>query len=180
MRSFESPCSVETSTHLPLQETAPNPAAPAEKKRLASHAKKRTIAASECIRGPAVQRERWVRLEQLFAQAMKRAPAERETWLARACGDDAEMFREVVELLRADATPGMLDTFPFAGERAAAVIGGSLSAGTQGGSWRIEKLVGRGGMGEVYAAMRADTEFTQRGALKLLRFEAIGELARFH
>ena len=128
-----------------------------------------------------MQRERWVRLEQLFAQAKKRAPAEREAWLARTCGGDAEMFREVAELLRADATPGMLDTFPFAGEGAkASSIGGSLPAGTRVGSWLIEKLVGRGGMGEVYAATRADAEFIQRGALKLLRFEAIGELARFH
>ncbi|HEX7917091.1 serine/threonine-protein kinase [Rudaea sp.] len=35
-------------------------------------------------------------------------------------------------------------------------------------------------MGEVYAALRADAGFTQRGALKLLRFDAIGELQRFH
>ena len=48
------------------------------------------------------------------------------------------------------------------------------------GAWRIEELVGRGGMGEVYAATRVDVEFEQRGALKLLRFEAIGELARFN
>ena len=106
-----------------------------------------------------MQRERWTQLENLFAQAMKHPASEREAWLARACGDDADMFREVSELLRADATPGMLDTFPFAGDGAkATAIGASLAAGTRVGGWQVEQLVGRGGMGEVYAATRADAE----------------------
>ncbi len=106
---------------------------------------------------------------------------ERTSWLARACGDDATLRREVEELLHADAAQGVLDTPPFAagGEELAAVAP-SLAAETRVGAWRIEKLIGRGGMGEVYAATRAEAAFTQRGALKLLRFEAIGELARFH
>jgi len=128
-----------------------------------------------------VQRERWERLERLFAQGLTLPQAERAAWLARASGDDAELRREVEELLRADAAQGVLDTPPLAADGAeAAAIAPSLAAGTRIGAWRIEKLVGRGGMGEVYAAMRAETEFSQRGALKLLRFEAIGELARFH
>src|SRR6185312_15283575 len=56
----------------------------------------------------------------------------------------------------------------------------SLTAGTCLGSWRVEKLIGRGGMGEVYAASRADGAFEQRVALKLLRYEAAGEMERFH
>jgi hypothetical protein len=41
-------------------------------------------------------------------------------------------------------------------------------------------MIGRGGMGEVYAATRADAAFEQRAALKLLRYEAVGEVERFH
>ncbi|HEX4480128.1 MAG TPA: serine/threonine-protein kinase [Rudaea sp.] len=128
-----------------------------------------------------MQRERWARLEQLFAQGIKRPESERAAWLARACGDDAELRGELEELLRADSTPGVLDTFPFGADRAEPVtIAPSLAAGSRVGVWHIEKLVGRGGMGEVYAATRVEAEFEQRGALKLLRFEAIGELARFN
>jgi tetratricopeptide (TPR) repeat protein len=129
-----------------------------------------------------VQSERWERLEKLFEQGLKLPQAGRAAWLARACGDDAELRRELEELLRAEATPGVLDAPPLAVDdaHAAAAIVPSLPAGTQLGVWRIEQLVGRGGMGEVYAALRTDAGFKQRGALKLLRFDAIGELARFH
>jgi tetratricopeptide (TPR) repeat protein len=127
-----------------------------------------------------LQRERWVRLERLFAQGLTRPESERAAWLARACGEDSELRREVEELLRAEGKPGVLDILPLAGDRTEAVIVPSIAAGERVGAWRIEKLVGRGGMGEVYAATRVEAEFEQRGALKLLRFEAIGELARFN
>lgn len=47
----------------------------------------------------------------------------------------------------------------------------SLQAGTIVGPFRIDRLIGRGGMGEVYLSMRANTDFEQRVALKLLRPE---------
>ncbi|HEY2394597.1 MAG TPA: serine/threonine-protein kinase [Rudaea sp.] len=128
-----------------------------------------------------MQHERWVRLEQLFSQGLAVPKPERTAWLARACGDDARLRGDVEELLRADAMPGVLDTPAIAVDGAeATTIAPSLAAGARVGVWRIEKLVGRGGMGEVYAATRTEAEFTQRGALKLLRFEAIGETARFN
>jgi serine/threonine protein kinase len=107
--------------------------------------------------------------------------AERPERLARACGDDADLQREVAELLGAHAGQGLLDTpLLIANAADAAPIAPSLAADTRLGAWRIERLIGRGGMGEVYAAVRDEAGFSQRGALKLLRFEAIGEQARFH
>ena len=47
------------------------------------------------------------------------------------------------------------------------------------GAWSITRLVGRGGMGEVYEATRADGEFEQRVAIKLLQREAAAQLERF-
>ncbi len=128
-----------------------------------------------------MHRKRWERLQKLFSKALTLPEAERSAWLARACNDDAELLGEVTELLRAEAMAGLLDTPPIATDSAnAATVAPSLAAGARVGAWRIEKLVGRGGMGEVYAATRIEVEFEQRGALKLLRFEAIGELARFN
>ncbi len=130
-----------------------------------------------------MQHERWERLEKLFAQGLTLPEGERAAWLARACGDDAKLRCEVEELLRAESAQGVLDTPPLAAGAVAAdsvSIAPSLAAETRIGAWRIERLVGRGGMGEVYAALRDDAGFSQRGALKLLRFEAIGELQRFH
>jgi hypothetical protein len=128
-----------------------------------------------------VQRERWERLERVFAQALDWPAEERPERLARACGDDVELQREVAELLGAHTGQGMLDTPLLIADAAdAAPIAPSLAADTRVGAWRIERLIGRGGMGEVYAALRDAAGFSQRGALKLLRFEAIGEQARFH
>jgi len=55
--------------------------------------------------------------------------------------------------------------------REAAAADGSMT-GSVVGSWRLGELLGRGGMGTVYAAARADGAFEQRAALKLLRADA--------
>ena len=53
------------------------------------------------------------------------------------------------------------------------------TAGMRLGAWRITRLVGRGGMGDVYEAVRADGSFEQRVAIKLLQREAAAQLQRF-
>jgi eukaryotic-like serine/threonine-protein kinase len=122
--------------------------------------------------------ERWNRLEQLFAEAAALPKIARAAFLVRHCGDDAELRNEVEELLRSHDAPGVLDTAPHASDIRETAP--SLVAGTCLGSWRIGKMIGRGGMGEVYAGTRADGAFEQRAALKLLRYEAAGEMERFH
>ncbi len=52
-------------------------------------------------------------------------------------------------------------------------------AGVRLGAWRLTRLIGRGGMGDVYAAVRADGEFEQRVAIKLLQRDTAGESKRF-
>jgi len=56
----------------------------------------------------------------------------------------------------------------------------SLPPGTHVGAYRVMALIGRGGMGEVYRAQRADGQFEQTVALKLIRIEPDVSLARFH
>ena len=55
----------------------------------------------------------------------------------------------------------------------------SLSAGARIGAFIVERLVGRGGMGEVYLAHRTDADFSQKVALKLIRPEAVGRMGHF-
>ncbi|WP_447762011.1 protein kinase domain-containing protein [Sphingopyxis panaciterrae] len=55
----------------------------------------------------------------------------------------------------------------------------SLDPGTVVGGFRVERLIGRGGMGEVYLAHRDGADFEQRAALKLLRPEAAARFALF-
>ncbi len=53
------------------------------------------------------------------------------------------------------------------------------AVGMRLGAWNITRLIGRGGMGDVYEAARADGEFEQRVAIKLLQREAAAQLERF-
>lgn len=122
-------------------------------------------------------RERWTRLERLFADALALPDDGRSAFLQRECADDPALAREVEALLDAHETPGVLDTSPHAVETV--VAHPSLAAGTCLGAWRIDTMIGRGGMGEVYAATRSDAAFAQRAALKLLRYEAAAETGRF-
>lgn len=83
---------------------------------------------------------------------------------------------QVGSMLRAGQTSGLLDG---QGRPAPAWDDyASLAPATIVGPFRIERLIGRGGMGEVYLAARAEG-FAQRVALKLLRPEAAGRAALF-
>lgn len=58
-------------------------------------------------------------------------------------------------------------------------VSGELPSGTRLGAWQVQRLIGRGGSGEVYVATRADGIFRQKAALKLLQHGAVAEASRF-
>ncbi len=124
-----------------------------------------------------MSQQRWQQIEQIFADALARPAAERRAYLARVCARDSGLQVELEQLLDAHATPGILDCAPRQAQAAAGTA--SLTSGTVLGSWRVGALIGRGGTGEVYEATRDGAQFVQRAALKLLRFEAVGQLDRF-
>ncbi len=124
--------------------------------------------------------DRWARLERLFYEALTLADSERAAFLQRECPDDQDLREEIAALLRAHEDTGLLDRTVAARSGSPMADETSLPAGTRIGAWRLERLLGRGGMGEVYAATRTDAAFEQRAALKLLRREASTQLERFH
>jgi tetratricopeptide (TPR) repeat protein len=129
----------------------------------------------------------WNRLEDLFGEAVALPTAERASFVARHCGDDVALRRELESLLVAhDTTDGVLDRSPLEGD-ALVDNGGdagerprALEPGVLLGPWRLGAWIGRGGTGDVYVAERADGAFDQRVAIKVLRHEAAAEAARFH
>jgi serine/threonine-protein kinase len=111
--------------------------------------------------------ERWQRLQSLFAAA-RAAPSEheRERVLQDCARADPDLAEQARALLVADAQPGVMDAlapqFPFDGKDVADAVPDRI------GPYRVVGELGRGGMGVVYLADRADGEFQQRVAIKLV------------
>ena len=100
----------------------------------------------------------------LFDRAVVLPPDAREPFLASACPDPALRAR-VVALLRAHDHAGadFLETPAVELDRAA--VG---RAGRRLGAYEISREIGRGGMGAVYLAKRADDEFQKAVAIKIV------------
>lgn len=103
----------------------------------------------------------WERIESLFHELLDLPPPDRERQLAASCGDDEQLRRELAELLAAHDAAGPL---------------GKLGQEPQVnpalewvGPYRLDRMLGEGGMGVVYLAERSGDGFTQTVALKLIR-----------
>lgn len=92
----------------------------------------------------------------------------RAQWLAQRCGGDTELLQQAQAALA--AAGGLLDGDADAlVARLASQVDSTLLPGARIGAWRIDAVLGHGGMGTVYLAERAGDGFTQRGALKLIK-----------
>jgi serine/threonine-protein kinase len=110
---------------------------------------------------------RWQRINELFHAALDCAPAERDAFLRASCASDSSMYAELRALLDSEAAEqGALGG--LIGEAVSGLLSTSLE-GQRVGPYRIVREIGQGGMGAVYLAERADGQFEQRVALKLIK-----------
>ena len=118
--------------------------------------------------------ERWRQVEEIFQVALDLVPEERLRYLSVACAHDTQLKRDVESLLSQYDSAGALLDEPVYGNTELNVFESFIEEkdpmiGRRLGSYRIEREIGRGGMGAVYEALRADNEFNKRAAIKLVK-----------
>jgi predicted Ser/Thr protein kinase len=120
------------------------------------------------------QRER---VDTLLDELLDLAEEMRIAALHARCTEDSVVLAEVESLLlAAHASEGFLSVPARASPND---VVPDAAIGVRLGAWIITRLIGRGGMGEVYEAIRAERDFEQRVAIKLLRHEAGAQVERF-
>ncbi|HET7064273.1 MAG TPA: serine/threonine-protein kinase [Rudaea sp.] len=131
--------------------------------------------------------QRWQRVSAIFDEAVDVPDDLRAALLDQLCCGDAVVRMDVEALLAADAAAIRFDR-GMVSARSAVIAdwaenddGQSVRAGDRVGPWRLIEELGRGGMGVVWLAERADGQFEQRAALKLIKRGMDSEvvLARF-
>src|SRR5215475_5655305 len=119
--------------------------------------------------------ERWEQVEDLLNAALDRPVDEREAFLTGACGDDLSLRNQIEHLINCYEQAGDFIEAPpvaspdsLAADEAVTLHLDSM-VGRQIGAYRLVREIGRGGMGAVYLAARADKEYRQRAAIKLVK-----------
>jgi len=123
------------------------------------------------------------RVEALWHAARDVPTSHRADWLAESCGSDVELRSEVESLLAAEdgsadflGQPALGADFHADPERA--VDDAPTLVGRRFGPWRLVARIGRGGMGAVYLAQRADGAFEQDVAVKVIRAGLLDDESR--
>lgn len=116
--------------------------------------------------------ERWRKINDLLDEALDLSNDARSLMLNRVGRIDPSLRQELEQLLEADATlPEIfeVDVVDYAKPMLPSPLDDVVGKGLHLGAYRIVREIGKGGMGRVFLAERADGQYQQTVALKVLR-----------
>lgn len=108
------------------------------------------------------------RAKAVFQDVVEAEAGDRAELLARLCGADADLRREVQALLRAADSAGDAFNAPATGAAAAAAVRHDEIIGTTIGPYKVLELIGEGGFGAVYMVEQM-RPVVRRVALKIIK-----------
>jgi len=114
-------------------------------------------------------------IEAIFNEVLALPSGERQALIEIRCGEDARLKSEIYSLLRACAEEEALAAVRLRAARTDARTGLDRK---RVGAYEIDRLIGRGGMGAVYVAHRADGTFDKQVAIKLIDLPLATDLFR--
>jgi serine/threonine protein kinase len=109
----------------------------------------------------------WQQLKEILGDALEREGDERTTFVMERCGSDTTLRHEVESYLKNSG-----QTVEACAEKMREALLNKLPSewiGHRLGAYRIVREIGRGGMGTVFLAARADGQFEKQVAIKLLK-----------
>jgi serine/threonine-protein kinase len=126
-----------------------------------------------------VDAQRWQRTKELFEAVYELGPAARQALLDAECGDDLRMRAEIESLIKSyESVPAALELPAFRPLTSLIRVKTSEDlVGRRIGAYRLDHLIACGGMGSVYQASRADGQFEQTVAIKLIDRGWVGQNA---
>ena len=122
----------------------------------------------------------WNRIDDIFQAALALPAEARPAYIDAACGPGTDSAHEVRALLAAhDASGAFLEPLvsrPDGSLPAAAEADADATSleGRRVGAYKAVREIGRGGMGTVYLGRRADGQFAQQVAIKVMRAAVVG------
>src|SRR5579863_9411876 len=117
--------------------------------------------------------KRWNEVKERLQVALDLEAPERVSYLEELGATDPDLRQEIESLLLSHEQAGAADFLNTSGLDLASAAEETTASpsmiGRRIGSYQIVERIGAGGMGEVYRAVRADEQYQQQAALKIVR-----------